>query len=255
MCVASLDTAAATELCVRTALAYAGRPFRLVVGDSGSTDGTLSRLRRFEQRGWLTLEVAPDGRRHAEWLNHWVANCASRYLVFVDSDMEFLRRGWLTDIVECARATGAAMVTSRLQDLGDLGHRTKDGSPLRWAKRPTPWLMLVDTEQLRGLDDAGFGYRQVDDPERLGGRIAYDTGAYTYAALEARGLTCVAMPDGWDACYHHFGGMTWIRRRRAAPARRVRQALKRRHIWLRLQRARLVCRDPMRAAVATPSDR
>lgn len=247
VCVASLNTADATELCVRTALAYAGQHFQLVVGDSGSTDATLRRLRRFEQHGRLTLELAPQGRRHAEWLNHWAATCASRYLVFVDSDMEFLRTGWLREIVDRARSEHAALVTSRLQDLGDQG-RTKSGNRLRWAKRPTPWLMLVDTEQFRRLDDAGFGYRQVDDPDRPGGRIVYDTGAYAYQTLEASGMKCVVMPAGWDSCYRHYGGMTWIRRNRARPARRARQALKRRRIWLRLQRARVVCREPARVA-------
>ncbi len=241
MYVASLNTAAATELCVRTIHKYAGTPFTLVVGDSGSTDRTLPRLRGFEQRGWLTLEEAPEGRRHAEWLNHWVATCTTRYATFVDSDMEFLADGWLADLVARAGESSAALVTSRVQELGDRGHRDRDGTAVRWAPRPTAWLMMVDVAQVRNLD-AGFGFRYADDPDSPGARIAYDTGAFLYAQLAEHGLVCSVMPPGWDACYHHFGGMTWIRQVRATQARRVKQTLKRGHIWLRLQRARLSAR-------------
>ena len=49
-----------------------GGPFELVVGDAGSTDGSLAMLRDFEARGWLRLEVAAGGRKHAEWLDLWL---------------------------------------------------------------------------------------------------------------------------------------------------------------------------------------
>jgi GT2 family glycosyltransferase len=55
--VASWNTASATELCLRTMRRHAGHPFALVVGDGGSTDGSLAMLRDFAQRGWLELEV------------------------------------------------------------------------------------------------------------------------------------------------------------------------------------------------------
>ena len=86
---------------------YAGHPFRLVVGDAGSTDGSVAMLRGFAARGWLDLEEAPDGRRHAEWLDRWVQRCATRYALFCDSDVEFLGPGWLADLVHAAGATPA----------------------------------------------------------------------------------------------------------------------------------------------------
>jgi hypothetical protein len=39
--VATINTAAVTELCIRTMRHTAGYPFDLVVGDGGSTDGSL----------------------------------------------------------------------------------------------------------------------------------------------------------------------------------------------------------------------
>jgi glycosyltransferase involved in cell wall biosynthesis len=76
--VPTINTAAVTELCIRTMRRRAGAPFELVVGDGGSTDGSLDVLRRFERDGWLTLEIAPGGRTHAAWLDKWFAECPTR---------------------------------------------------------------------------------------------------------------------------------------------------------------------------------
>jgi glycosyltransferase involved in cell wall biosynthesis len=237
--VASLNTAAATELCVRTIHRFAGRPFELVVGDGGSTDGTLPRLRDMEQRGWLRLEVAPEGRRHAEWLNHWFATCPARYAVFVDSDMQFRRDGWLRELVDAAQAHDAAMVTSRIQTLADHTYVDDKGRLVGWAPRPTPWLILVDVARLRGAIDEGFGFRVRKDPDDPTRATAYDTGAAFFEALQAAGFRWATMPDGWAArTYHHFGGMTWIRNRPLHLRRRALQAAKRRRIAVALWRAR-----------------
>ena len=74
---ASLNTRAVTELCIRSLREHAGMPFELVVGDCGSTDGSLEMLRRMEAEGWLRLEVAPEGRRHPDWLDRWLAACTT----------------------------------------------------------------------------------------------------------------------------------------------------------------------------------
>jgi hypothetical protein len=255
--VATLDTASATELCVRTLHKYAGYPFHLTVGDSGSRDRSIPVLRRLESAGWLSLELAPGGRRHAEWLDHWLPLCTTRYAVFVDSDMEFLAAPWLADMVATAQREGAAMVTSRFQELRDRGFVDRDGTSVRWAPRPTPWLLLVDVPQLRPVAKVGFGFRYRDDPEHTGGRIAFDTGAFLLAKLTDAGMRCVGMPDGWTSCYRHFGGMTWIRQRSTPIGRTVKQTLKRWMIWARLQRARIVARQPASASASfdPPSDR
>ena len=100
--IASINTARVTELCIRTMHRYAGYPFTLVVGDGGSTDGSLEMLRRLERQGWLELEVAPNGRLRTEWLDHWFAECSERLAVFSDSDVEYLRPNWLREMVDAA---------------------------------------------------------------------------------------------------------------------------------------------------------
>ena len=241
MYVASLNTAAATELTLRTIRKYAGYPFDLFVGDSGSKDRSLKMLRRFERAGWLELEVAPRLRRHAEWLDQWVATCPTRYAVFVDSDMEFLRPGWLAELVAVAERERAALVASRIQ----LDERIKinaEGIRVRWAARPSPWLMLVDIEQVRALEIDGatvFGFRAEPDPEWPGGRLGYDTAAFFYAQLVAQGMHVATMPEGWPACYHHFGGMSEFRQNPSSqPFRQQKQAMKAVRVRFRLALAR-----------------
>ncbi len=192
--VASYNTAAVTELCIRSMRHFAGQPFELVVGDAGSTDGSIAMLRNFAERGWLRLEEAPGGRKHAQWLDRWVEQCETRFSVFCDSDVEFLAPGWLLDLV--ARATTPApdggpepaLVCARMQrPPAEFTHPTS-GAIRRLAPRPTPWMLLLDLDQVRGVVDESFGYRDVVDPDAYGGKVAYDVGAAYFAALEAAGL-------------------------------------------------------------------
>jgi hypothetical protein len=240
--VASYNTAAATELCVRSMFHFADHPFRLRVGDAGSTDGSIPRLQTFAARGWLTLEVAPGGRRHAEWLDQWLATCDARYAVFCDSDVEFLGRGWLRDLVRTATEQGAALVCARMQWPPERFVHPTTGAARRLAPRPTPWLLLVDVDQVRGRVDESFAYRDVVDPAAHGGKVAYDVGAAFFAALERCGLTWAEMPPAFQRTFRHFGGLTWLRAgaARASWGVRGKQAAKLALVHAHLWRARLL---------------
>jgi hypothetical protein len=235
--VASLNTARVTELCIRSMRHYAGHPFGLVVGDSGSSDGSLDMLRDFESRGWLELEVAAGGRKHAEWLDLWLARCPTRYAVFSDSDVEYREAGWLADLVVKAESTGAALVCARMQRPPDSYDHPVTGAARKLAPRPTPWLLMLDTEQVRGRVEASFGYRDVVDESVYGGKVAYDVAAAYFAALESAGLTWAEMPESWQPKFRHFGGLTWLKfgQAGATPRVRARQLAKlgivRAHLW------------------------
>ena len=209
--VASLNTARVTELCIRSMRHYAGHAFQLVVGDAGSSDGSIEMLRGFESRGWLELEVAEGGRKHAEWLDLWLARCPTRYAVFSDSDVEYLQAGWLADLVDTAVTKEAALVCARMQWPPDAFVHPVTGAARRLAPRPTPWLLMIDIEQVRGRVDASFRYQDVADPDAFGGKVAYDVGAAYFAALEAAGLTWAEMPPAWQPKFRHFGGLTWLK--------------------------------------------
>ena len=148
--VASLNTATATELCIRSMREFAGYPFELTIGDSGSDDGSVEMLRRLETLGWLSVEVAAGGRLHAEWLDEWRGSCTARLAVFVDSDVEFLRPGWLVQLVSAWRSTGRHLfAASSCLGLGDSSSRLEERpSAPRHARRRG---FLVDVDQARSI--------------------------------------------------------------------------------------------------------
>ncbi len=226
--VANLNTAHATELCIRSMREYAGMDFDLVVGDCGSSDGSLAMLDRLSHKGWLKLQVAPRGRGHADWLADWVTSCPTRYALFSDSDVEFRGDDWLRDMVDAAQSSGAAVVCGRLQRGSECYVHPVTGAERRLAPRPTAWLFMIDTEQVAGRVEPDFTYREVEDFNAFGSKVAYDTGAWYFKRLSDAGLTWVEMPAAWQSKYRHFGGLTWLapRRSRAALRIRVRQVAK-----------------------------
>jgi glycosyltransferase involved in cell wall biosynthesis len=237
---ASINTAAVTELCVRTMRLYAGYPFELVVGDCGSTDGSLEMLRRFERRHWLELEVAPDGRRHPDWLDGWFATCPARYAVFCDSDIQFRRAGWLQAMVERARAEDAALVATRIQARGGVDYQhPRTGARRILAERPEPWLMLIDIEKTRGVVATSFAYR--DELQADGHtKVAFDTSAAFFRDVQRAGLHYAEMPPDFARAYHHYGSLSWQKSddRTMPMTVRVKQLLKRVRVQLNLRIAR-----------------
>ena len=210
VCVASFNTSPATELCIRSMRHFAGHPFELTVGDAGSTDGSLEMLRTFEARGWLTLEVAHDGRRHGDWLTEWHRRAAGEYLVFVDSDVEFLRHGWLSELVDTSAANQAALVAGEIRperafEVEPVGLRT-----VRIARRAAPWLLLIDSERTADIPESFCFHKEETDavPE---GVISYDVGAWFLHRVVERGGLCVEMPPDFRRAFHHYGGLSWVR--------------------------------------------
>lgn len=221
--VASANTVRATELCIRTIRAFAGYPHSLKVGDCGSTDGSLPMLRRLEAAGWLTLDVAPGGRHHAEWLDHWLATCTSDFAVFVDSDVEFRRAAWLGELISTALRGRAALVAAEmLPQFSNFSVPVastveaeklfvewfKGRSIVRLAPRPAPWLFLLDVRQASRLG-TGFGFYSelADIPEEV---LAFDVGGALFRQLERRGLPVAIMSPHFADAYHHYGGLSWV---------------------------------------------
>jgi glycosyltransferase involved in cell wall biosynthesis len=238
--VPTINTAAVTELCIRTMRHTAGYPFELVVGDGGSTDGSLEMLRRFEAAGWLQLEVAPDGRTHTAWLDKWLAECPTRFAVFSDSDVEFHRPGWLRAMVDAGRSAGAALVATRIQARGGVHYvHPRTGARRLLAERPEPWLMLIDVEQTRGVVATSFAYRDEVAPD--GSKIGFDTAAAFFRDLQAAGLRYVEMPPDFARAYTHYGSMSWKRLRDGGMPLPVRakQLLKHGRVRVNLVRARM----------------
>jgi glycosyltransferase involved in cell wall biosynthesis len=243
--VASWNTRLATELCVRSMRRTAVHPFELVVGDGGSTDGSVEMLERFARSGWLKVEQVEGGRSHAAWLDHWYATCPARYAIFSDSDVLYRRTGWLREMIERASSTGAAMVATRIQ--------ARDGVPFvhpitgarrTLAARPEPWLVLIDLAQTRDAVQTSFAYQDGAPADDDASRLGYDVGAAFFRDFEAAGLHCEEMGPEFADSYHHFGGLTWQRGgdTRMPLARRAKQVAKHARVRVALIRERRATR-------------
>ncbi len=219
--VATFNTAAATELCIRSMRRTAGYPFTLQVGDSGSTDRTIEVLERFARQPWLKLELSGP-RPHHDWLDLWLVRCSSRYAVFADSDVEFLRRGWLAELVLAAEQTDAvAVYTEMLGEQRNFVEFMVDipgyaellaghvGRRVRLMDRPAPWLFLVNAESARRVGRK-FAPLRVSSPAVREGSRTYDTGGAFFHELVARQLPWTLMPPSFVEGYRHYGSLSWI---------------------------------------------
>jgi len=206
--VASLNTALATELCVRSLRAYAGCSYRLTVGDGGSTDDSLEMLEEFRDRGWLELEVDPSRPRHHQWLERWLARSDGDLLVFCDSDMEFVRPDALRPLVSVAASSGAALtVAEHCLEAGG-GREPVTGKPVRMAERFSAWLFAVDPRAVSGFAPS-FGFTWCEDPTIPEGNRGFDTGALFLGEINRLDLGYAVMPHLYRRRYRHFTGMTW----------------------------------------------
>lgn len=215
--------------------ATAGHPFELVVGDCGSTDGTVEMLYDLERRGWLVVEHAPAGRSHGAWIDHWRQRTDVDHLLFVDSDVDFTGDGWLTDFLETSRRTGAAVVCAAISPEQWYDDPSFE-KPYLVAARPDICVLLLDVKATTDIE-AEFEYHKELAAEMPNGFIGYDTGAWFTRAVEAAGRTVVPIGDTTRQKFIHFGGRTWAAARGQDVHWQKRLRMKA-HVWRRLRRLR-----------------
>lgn len=213
--IASINTRPFTELAIRTAVRRAGRDVRVVVGDAGSTDGTLEMLKRLGPEYVTDIEVEPAGRKHAEWMDGWLRSIRSEFVVFVDSDLEFRRSGWLTRMLDVQQREGADIVAGEWQGgasdyIEPVGLRS-----IRAMPRPAPWLLLVKREPIQALETSFEFFSEETDEVHEGIRAWDVAGRIAYRARGA-GLKVSIMPDDFRKYYHHYEGRSWRRSGRSA---------------------------------------
>ena len=231
--IASYNTKAATELAIRSLYRFAGHPFLLTVGDSASKDGSIEMLRRLESAGRLQLLTSASPRSHAEWLDIFIRDCEQEYAMFLDSDIELVQPNCVSDAMEFAKMSGAAIVGAESEPAGRTV--TNDGRSV-WSpgRKASIWFTLVDVPRVRGL---GLSYTPwidfsstVDDVP-----VHYDVGARIEAAVLASGYSIDILPAPFKSRYIHFRGLSW---RREPGIRLLRYYARRVRLELRLLRRR-----------------
>jgi glycosyltransferase involved in cell wall biosynthesis len=212
--VASINTAAATELCVRSIARYTERDsYVLCVGDCGSTDNSLPRLMQLLHDNVIDeVMLAAHGRSHGAWLDLWTDTCATPYAAMVDSDIEILEPKWLDKLLKVAYDSDAAIVCAEIvQEVPQYIDHT--GVPRRLARRPSAWMMLLDVAKCRGR--ASWQFAMEDDLTIPEGQWGLDTGALLMRALNESGEQVVTAPPSFQRSFRHYGGLSWIKMTRA----------------------------------------
>ena len=208
--IASINTASATELCIRSIARYTPRSdYTLCVGDCGSTDASLPGLMKLMREDLVDdVQLAARGRSHGAWLDLWTDSCPTRFAVMVDSDVEILQTGWLEQLTKTARESGAAIVCSELVEEIP-GYVDYTGVPRRLARRPSAWMMLLDVSKCRGRGSWQFAMQEdLSIPEKQWG---LDTGALVLRELIASGEQVVVAPVTFHKSFRHFGGLSWVK--------------------------------------------
>jgi hypothetical protein len=160
--------------------------------------------------------------------------------VFSDSDVEYREPNWLDDLVCTAVDTGSALVCGRMLHASGVYVHPVTGATRQLANRPSPWVLLIDVAQVRGVVEASFQSRDVKDPSSNVVGTSFDVGAKYFEALMAAGLGWTEMPPEWRSKFRHFGGLTWLKNGAMAKNStiRARQMAKLGIVEARLHRAR-----------------
>jgi glycosyltransferase involved in cell wall biosynthesis len=205
--VASLNTCTATELAIRSLRALDRSTYEIVVGDGGSSDGSVAMLTRLQARGWVRLYARSDKWGHHDWIEWRIAHSEADYVVFCDSDIEFRAGHAIRDLVATAAGCGAAMVASEFCRAGP-GVEPVSGAAIHMAERPGVWLFLVAPSAVREIATS-FAFRLEPVGASGSPAVAYDTGADWFRELVRRDIPWASMSGLFTRRYRHHSGLTW----------------------------------------------
>jgi glycosyltransferase involved in cell wall biosynthesis len=192
---------------LRRCTSYAN--LRFLIAENASTDGSREYLEEVSKK--LPIEVihAPSPRMHKEWLNEMYQTISTPYWFAVDSDMLFMGRDWLADMLR---------VMESRRDLYLLSAETipplygvvepVGGEVIDLGERFSTWLFCVRTS-LRELLKPEFGFVVDRIEPGTGRKFCYDVGGKLLADMRAKNLAYSHMPFGFRQKFYHFGSLSW----------------------------------------------
>jgi glycosyltransferase involved in cell wall biosynthesis len=207
--VASFNTCEFTRRCIQSIIAHTEEPYLLTVGDSASRDGSREMLQGYADAGALEVQVEQKARGHAWWLDKWLQECSHPYAVFLDSDVQIRRDGWLSRMLE--GADDASIVCADFVKEGRGVVEPVKGRTVRTAERPGVHIMLIRPADLRTFSFSPF---HIEAPWVEEGAIVYDVGAALWHGVATLGVKWRLMPWWFGLWYRHYGGASWLDRPR-----------------------------------------
>ena len=239
MCV--LDQVALTRACLES-LRASTEPFRLVVMDTGSTDGTRELFERFPYPFPLRYHSQPRGGSVIAALNRAWRLADTDVLCFLHNDTEMVDSAWLRRLLDALAAPGVGLAglygVKRLRRTGRAVGRTIVHSLAEGPTVRAPWeeVAFVDSVCMclpRALMDAVGGFDE-------GYGVYHGHDRDLSFAVRERGQRCVVV----RAPFQHRGGGTRARNFDTAPGRERADLAQRRAVLARFAakyRHRLPC--------------
>ncbi len=105
ICFVSFNTWALTRLCIDSIVKFTKSPYRLLIADNGSTDGSREELEKLQHIGQLDLLIFNQSpgdfgsRAHAITLDQMMKHVVTKYTLIFDSDCIALRNNWVEDLL------------------------------------------------------------------------------------------------------------------------------------------------------------
>jgi glycosyltransferase involved in cell wall biosynthesis len=185
--------------------------YRIIVGDSGSTDGTVEWLQRAAGRLRLDVRLAKQPMQHSDWLNWMWQHAETDYWCAVDSDMWFLQADWLGDMVSHVTANPqAAILSAEPKCAANAVREPVGGLLVDQAETPCTWLFMVRTSVRSKISRPDFRFVNAGVRKNSRRPLLYDTGGQLLQECLDAGFLHAIMPRWFQRKYHHFGSLTWI---------------------------------------------
>jgi hypothetical protein len=174
-------------------------------------------LQKMRRKANVVVPTLEEMRHHAPALNWLASHVETRYFLLLDSDVEFLQPGWLSELIAIAEQ----------EDLGAIGEYEPGQYPC--MPRLATYLLLIRTDTFRSLKTSfSSELRFSDDHERqrwysqqhddvlaasafdgYSSAAFYDTAALLFEGIVRRGIAWRPFPATTAAKFRHFGHMTW----------------------------------------------
>jgi glycosyltransferase involved in cell wall biosynthesis len=207
--ISSLNTRYPLELTLSSLLKCTRYPdYRLWIADNGSTDGSLEYLQTLRDTLPLRLIQSPRPKSHSQWLDEVFRTVETPYWVAVDSDMLFLGRDWLCDLVRVMEAEPETYLLAAERRKPVRGYVEPVSSEVvDMGEAPSTWLFAVRTS-LRERLHSSFAFVATTDPNTAV-KQCYDTGGRLLSDMREKNLAYRTMPWWFTRKYYHFGSLSW----------------------------------------------
>jgi glycosyltransferase involved in cell wall biosynthesis len=225
---ATFNARLAVKLTLESLLRNTDDRVRVIIADNGSTDGTWQELRRFRRLERVDSDrrarrlgfkhgLPTQERLHGATLDWLITQVRTPYFLTLDSDVEFLKPGWLPRLLDFAER-------NRLAALGEF-------DPGHGAYRPrlSPHVLLVNTEEFLKLRSTFRAFVLISDASEakrwcakehdfcLDPRVMksfrsarfYPTGSAFFERIILCKRPWGISSNQMTSDYRHFGHMSW----------------------------------------------